>query len=132
MEALKQFIIMLVGITVFTLDAIFGILYTFFKHALKGDYNINKQLAPIFRSIALAFDGIDNACSGERYNDIYLNRKGRHPYGNWNETISAITGHNALKSNLSTRGKTFRKRLDKVFSIFGEKGSHVVNATKSN
>lgn len=130
MKALKELVIMIVAIIVFSIDAVFGILYTFFKHALRWDYDVNKQLAPILRAISLAFDGLDNACSGEYYNDKNLKEKGEHPYGKWNETISDITGRNFLLDNLSKKGTRFKKRLDGVFSFFGEKGSHSINAIR--
>jgi len=131
-ETLKQFIIMLVSIIVMSLASIRGVIYTLIKHLWKLDYKIEKQLAPIFRSIALAFDGIANACSGEYYNDRNLIVKGKYPYGRWQQTLSAVTGYNVISKNLTCKGKKFRKWVDDIFSFFGEKGSHVLNAIKSD
>jgi len=61
-ETLKQFGIMIVSIVIMSLASIRGIFYTLFKHVFLLDYKIEKQLAPIFRSIALAFDGSAKGC----------------------------------------------------------------------
>lgn len=121
--------VMVVGIVLFSLSSIRGIIYTLIKHLIKLDYKPNKQLAPILNSIVLAFDGMDNACSGEYRNDRYLKKNGVK-YGKWYDTTSAITGVNAERQTLNKKGRKFRRNLDFVFSLFGEKGSHTANAVK--
>lgn len=82
---------MIVGGAVFVSLFAIGIIYTFFKHLLKFDYSIKKQLQPIIRSVTLALDGLACAGAGEILNDA-LKIQGGIKYGKWYQTISAITG----------------------------------------
>ena len=84
-------ILLIAGVLVFTPLFVVGVIYTFLKHLVKFDYSINKQFLPLLNSITLLFDGMANAGAGELLNDS-LSIKGKIKYGNWNETISAITG----------------------------------------
>jgi len=86
-----EFCILIIGGVTFIILFIIGIIYTFLKHLLKFDYSPNKQLYPIIRSITLALDGLACSGSGELLNDI-LKITGKIKYGNWNQTISAVTG----------------------------------------
>jgi len=79
------------GLFVFIPLFVVGVIYTFIKHIVKLDYSLSKQFLPLVSSITLIFDGLANAGAGELLNDI-LKIKGRIKYGNWNETISAVTG----------------------------------------
>ncbi len=88
---MKSILLLIAGVLVFTPLFIVGVVYTFLKHLVKFDYSINKQFLPLINSITLIFDGLSNAGAGELLNDT-LKIKGKIKYGNWNETISAITG----------------------------------------
>ena len=79
------------GIIVFILTFIVGIIYTIFKHILRLDYSISRQFTPMVKSIVLSLDGLANAGAGELMNDV-LKIKGGIRYGNWHQTISAVTG----------------------------------------
>ena len=79
------------GIIVFILTFIVGIIYTIFKHVLRLDYSISRQLTPMVKSIVLSLDGLANAGAGELMNDV-LKIQGGIRYGNWHQTISAVTG----------------------------------------
>jgi len=113
MKALKEFGIMIIAIIVFRIWGYVGILYTFIKHLCLWDYDINKQLAPIFRARSLAEDGMANARAGELMNDTLLIKQ-ITKYGKWHETISAKTGENFLNKNLNKSGLAGRILLDKV------------------
>lgn len=84
-------ILLIAGVIVFTPLFAIGVIYTFFKHLIKLDYSINRQFLPLINSLTLLFDGLANAGAGELLNDS-LRIKGKIKYGNWNETISAVTG----------------------------------------
>lgn len=86
-----EFLILLVGCTVFIILFIIGVVYTFLKHVIKWDYSGRKQLQPIIRNVTLALDGLACAGAGELLNDT-LKIKGKVRYGKWYQTISAITG----------------------------------------
>ena len=76
---------------VFPTLSIIGMLYSLFKHLLLFDYSLSKQLVPILQTIYRSEDGFACATAGELLNDA-LEIKGRIKYGNWSDTISAITG----------------------------------------
>jgi len=101
---------LIVAIIVFLPLAIIGIIYTFFKHILKLDYYFSKQLNPLIKSLALLLDGLANAGGGELLNDI-LKIKGNIKYGEWDRTISAVTG---LLLKFKGIDNKFRIRLDKI------------------
>lgn len=89
---LLELLFLIIGLFVFGLVFIAGIIYTFIKHIVRLDYSLRKQLVPIVRSISLAFDGIANAGGGEMLNDALKVKSEIVRYGKWYETISAITG----------------------------------------
>jgi hypothetical protein len=82
---------MFIGVPIFILVFICGVVYTFVKHLLRFDYSLKIQLSPIVRSVTLAADGLACAGGGEMLNDV-LKIKGRIKYGKWYQTISAISG----------------------------------------
>ncbi|MBE8727989.1 hypothetical protein C4F50_23985 [Flavobacterium sp. KB82] len=108
-KLIKEIFILIFGGIIFIVFAIIGILYTFVKHILKGDYSFSKQLIPIVRSVTLALDGIACAGAGELLNDV-LRVKGRIKYGKWYQTISAITG----LVHIYEKDTWFRRFLDKI------------------
>ena len=61
LKLLMEIIFMIIGIPIFLLLFIVGILYTFVKHVKNWDYSISRQFTPILRSINLVFDGLANA-----------------------------------------------------------------------
>ena len=83
---------MIIGIPIFSLLFVVGVLYTFVKHVKKWDYSISHQFTPILRSINLVFDGLANAGAGELLNDVFKIKNKFVRYGKWYETISAVTG----------------------------------------
>lgn len=89
-----ELLLLMAGIPTFTIVAVVGILYTFFKHLLiKRDYAIKRQFLPILRNLNLCFDGFANASAGELLNDTYkIPKNSKIKYGRWYETISAVTG----------------------------------------
>lgn len=89
---LIELILLVIGLPIFALVAIIGVVYTFIKHSIKLDYSIEKQFTPIIRSANLAADGLANAGGGELLNDIFKVKNEIIRYGKWYETISAITG----------------------------------------
>ena len=91
MKLFKEVIILIVGGIIFISFSLVGIAYTFFKHIIKFNYSLSKQLAPVIRSITLSLDGLANACSGELLNDV-IEVDSDVEYGKWYQTISAITG----------------------------------------
>jgi hypothetical protein len=90
-ELLKQILFLVVGGIVFTTLFVVGFIYTTFKHIIKFDYSLAKQLCPIVSSITLLFDGLANAGAGELLNDVFK-IEGKIKFGKWYQTISAITG----------------------------------------
>lgn len=108
-KLLIEIAIGIIGIIIFSIIFILGIIYTFVKHISKWDYKISLQLIPIIRSVTLSFDGLACAGSGEMINDI-LSIKGRIKYGKWYQTISAITG----LINIYEKDTKLRKFLDKT------------------
>lgn len=113
MKSIKQLIVeillLIVGGSIFIVLSVIGIVYTLFKHILKGDYKLDKQLKPLTRSLTLALDGIACAGAGELLNDS-LRIKGKIKYGKWYQTISAITG----LINKYEKDTWLRRFLDKV------------------
>ena len=83
---------MAIGIPIFSLLFVVGVLYTFVKHIINWDYSISRQFTPILRSINLVFDGLANAGAGELLNDVFKIKNKFVRYGKWYETISAVTG----------------------------------------
>ena len=83
---------MLIGIPIFSLLFVVGVLYTFVKHVKNWDYSISRQFTPILRSINLVIDGLANAGAGELLNDVFKIKNEFARYGKWYETISAVTG----------------------------------------
>ena len=83
---------MIIGIPIFSLLFVVGVLYTFVKHVKNWDYSISRQFTPILRSINLVFDGLANAGAGELLNDVFKIKNKFVRYGKWYETISAVTG----------------------------------------
>lgn len=104
-----EVVILIIGGAIFIVFAVIGIVYTFFKHMLKFDYSLLKQLIPIVRSLTLSLDGIACAGAGELLNDA-LKINGRIKYGKWYQTISAITG----LVHIHEKDTWFRRFLDKT------------------
>jgi len=118
MKLLKEVGLFIVGSIVFWLWGLIGMFYTLIKHVRKGDYSVNKHLAPIIRASNLANDGKANAKAGEMMNDLFLTEKNiKLKYGSWDETISLKTGQNLMVGNLNKKGIKFQKFVD---SILGE------------
>ena len=92
MKLFLEIFFMLIGIPIFSLLFVVGVLYTFVKHVKNWDYSISRQFTPILRSINLVFDGLANAGAGELLNDVFKIKNKFVRYGKWYETISAVTG----------------------------------------
>ncbi|PIF44935.1 hypothetical protein CLU96_1934 [Chryseobacterium sp. 52] len=92
LKLLLEVLFMVIGIPIFLLLFVIGTFYTFIKHTIKWDYSISKQFTPILRSINLVFDGLANAGAGELLNDALKIKNDYARYGQWYETISAVTG----------------------------------------
>lgn len=122
LRLLLEIVLLIIGFFVFGMVAILGVIYTFVKHIIKGDYSIRKQLVPIVRSINLAQDGVANAAGGELLNDALKIPEGNIRYGQWFETISAMSG--LLFQYV--KDTWLRRFLDKAFSIFEK--NHCTNA----
>ena len=92
LKLLLEIIFMTIGIPIFFLLFVVGVLYTFGKHVKNLDYSISRQFTPILRSINLVIDGLSNAGAGELLNDVFKIKNEFARYGKWYETISAVTG----------------------------------------
>jgi hypothetical protein len=92
LKLLLEILFMTIGIPIFLLLFVVGVLYTFVKHIKNWDYSISRQFTPILRSINLVFDGLANAGAGELLNDVFKIKNEFARYGKWYETISAVTG----------------------------------------
>jgi hypothetical protein len=92
LKLLLEILFMTIGIPIFSLLFVVGVLYTFVKHVKNWDYSISRQFTPILRSINLVFDGLANAGAGELLNDVFKIKNKFVRYGKWYETISAVTG----------------------------------------
>ena len=92
MKLFLEIFFMIIGIPIFSLLFVVGVLYTFVKHVKNWDYSISRQFTPILRSINLVFDGLANAGAGELLNDVFKIKNKFVRYGKWYETISAVTG----------------------------------------
>ena len=92
LKLLLEILFMTIGIPIFLLLFVVGVLYTFGKHVKNWDYSISRQFTPILRSINLVFDGLANAGAGELLNDVFNIKNEFARYGKWYETISAVTG----------------------------------------
>ena len=133
-QLLKSILFLILAILVFPLLSVIGILYTLIKHGIKLDYKLDKQLSPIVKSVALALDGLANACVGELFNDTLLKRKKNkelykitYKYGRWDDTISAVTGVNEKRGVLNLRGKDFTDFLSVVLEQ-----DHSLNSIQKN
>ena len=111
LSTLKEILLLIVGgLIIFPLVSILGVFYTLIKHLIiKRDYSLSRQLNPVLRSFTLASDGLACASGGEMLNDA-LSIKGKIKYGNWYQTISAVTG--LIK--IYEKDTWLRKLLDKV------------------
>lgn len=90
--------------------ALIGVLYTFFKHLIKRDYSLTKQLRPIVRSATLITDAFANASAGELLNDLNgIKPTEKIRYSKWYQTISEVAGLRFMFYNDSK----FRNILDK-------------------
>lgn len=105
-----EIFLLIIGVPVFLLVFIIGVLYTLIKHIIKKDYSITKQLIPIIRNTNLVFDGLANSGGGELLNDAFKIKHTIIKYGKWYETISAVTG----LLYLTHKDTKLRKFLDKV------------------
>ena len=105
-----------IGVPVFIFIGCVGIIYTFIKHLFyTQDYSSSKQLNPIFHAITLLTDGFANSSAGELFNDITsIKSKANIKYGNYWETISAISG---LRKRIG-KDNIVRKVVDFAFSPF--------------
>lgn len=119
---LLEIALLIIGFFVFGIVSILGVIYTFLKHSIKADYSIRKQLVPIVRSINLAQDGVANAAGGELLNDALKIPEGNIRYGQWFETISAMSG--LLFQYV--KDTWLRRFLDKAFLVFEK--NHCTNA----
>ena len=111
-KLLKEIGFFIIGVPIFIITSIIGLVYTFGKHIIRLDYSLSKQLSPAVRSVTLAFDGIANALAGELLNDIF---KPIIKFGKWYQTISAVTGINYLKGH-DTKLREFLDKLEKNHS----------------
>lgn len=111
---LLELIFLLVGIPVFSVLAVLGVIYTTIKHLLLMDYSMKKQFLPILRSLILAVDGFANASAGELLNDaLKVPKDSRIKYGKWYQTISAVTGILKVYGDKDTWLRKFLKILGK-------------------
>lgn len=99
------------GLIIFPLIAILGFIYTFFKHILKRDYSAKKHFKPLVRAMSLVSDCGANACGGELINDLSKAKEGEVKYGNWNQTISSVSG---LRFVFNKRDSAMRRFLNKI------------------
>lgn len=93
----------------FLFIGIIGVIYTFVKHIISVDYSISKQLSPIVHVGTVLTDCFANAGAGELLNDIFK-ISGNIRYGNWWQTISAVTG----MIYLNGKDTKLRRVLDKT------------------
>lgn len=121
MKTILKIIGYLIGVIIFSLLSAIGFIYTLIKHIIKWDYSIKKQFLPIFKNLALIFDGFANATAGELLRDLLLKKKkngefykGTYKYGKWHDTISAVTGVNEKRGKLNKLGKRFTAMLSFV------------------
>ena len=109
-----EILFMTIGIPIFSLLFVVGILYTFGKHVIKLDYSIVQQTQPLLRSINLTFDGLANAGGGELLNDaLKVKKEAKIKYGKWYQTISAVTGLRKVYDNEDSWLRRFLKVLGK-------------------
>jgi hypothetical protein len=111
LSTIKEICLLIIGgLIIFPIVSILGVFYSFGKHLIvKRDYSISKQLNPVLRSFTLASDGLACAAGGEMLNDA-LKIKGKIKYGNWYQTISAVTG----LIQIYEKDTWLRRLLDKV------------------
>lgn len=108
-DLFKILILTIIGIPVFFIVFIIGFIYTTIKHIKRFDYSLKRQLDPVLKSIILSIDGLANAGAGEIINDV-LKIKGKIKYGDWSQTISAVTG----LVHLYEKDTKLRKFLDSI------------------
>ena len=114
LKLLLEILFMTIGIPIFSLLFVVGILYTFGKHVIKLDYSIVQQTQPLLRSINLTFDGLANAGGGELLNDaLKVKKEAKIKYGKWYQTISAVTGLRKVYDNEDSWLRRFLKVLGK-------------------
>lgn len=94
----------------FFLLSITGFFWTFLKHLCKKDYSAKRQFKPIMRAFTLVNDCFANASAGELLNDVLGVKEDEIPYGNFQQTISSVTG---LRFIFNNRDSKFRKLLNK-------------------
>lgn len=111
---LLELIFLLVGVPVFLVVAVLGVVYTTIKHLCLMDYSMKKQFLPILRSLILAVDGFANASAGEILNDtLKVPKISQIKYGKWYQTISAVTGILKVYGDKDTWLRKFLKILGK-------------------
>lgn len=104
-----EVIVGLLMIALFILVSIVGFFYTLIKHLVKQDYSAKRQFKPIMRSFTLIWDCFANASGGELLNDVSGTKENEIKYGNWNQTISSVTG---LRLIFNQKDFKLRKFLD--------------------
>lgn len=111
---LLELFFLLVGVPVFLVVAVLGVVYTTIKHLYLMDYSMKKQFLPILRSLTLAVDGFANASAGEILNDtLKVPKISQIKYGKWYQTISAVTGILKVYGDKDTWLRKFLKILGK-------------------
>jgi hypothetical protein len=106
---IAEIVIGLLMCLLFLIVSIIGFFYTLIKHLKKRDYSAKRQFQPIMRAFTLNNDCFANASGGEMLNDVFKVKEGEISYGNWFQTISAVTG---LRLLFNKRDSKLRKFLD--------------------
>lgn len=90
--------------------AILSTLYTYiFRYK-----TVRRKFNALLFTIALSIDAFGNVMLSTLFNKILITDKG-YDFGNWNETISQVTGENELMGTLTKRGRRFKNLVNLVF-----------------
>lgn len=103
---MRGFILFIVSVVLFVFFAPFGFVYSIAKYFFKG---VNDYLL----TIALSIDQVGNTIVSGLFNDIMI-KKGGHPFGNEDETISSVLGKNQLTHTLTWLGKALNWILNLI------------------
>lgn len=90
-----------------------GVVYAFFRLMIKN--TISKwfnYFNALFMKIAISIDQLGGVILSPLFNDIFINKKSDHLFGDPDETISSVLGKNKRDKTLTIFGKGICEILD--------------------
>jgi len=134
--AFKGLLLLVLSFVVFTIVSIIGVVYSFFKHALKLQLKkLWYSFGDRFTKLALLYDQKGNIQLGDILNDVYVKKDVpeelngiRLRYGHQDDTISDMTGRLALAGFLSKEGIAFKEDINRIFKWLMKQEDHCIES----